>query len=280
MEQPQLADAQHQVAVRLGGITRDWRIDADGTVVHPGSGKVTATHAPIAKRFGVRVRPCPPHRGNRKGVVEKANHSAAQRWWRSLPDEVTVAQAQVLLDEFCGTVTDHRKRLDAAGNRCTVANLAAAEPLRPVPRTPPIAVVSVTRKVTAQALVAFRGNSYSVPPAHVGQQLEVTHRLGAATISVTTTGGVTVAVHHRPPDGAGACVRAEQHVTTLDSAALAAFTTAAPHRSKRWIPPGPDARAAAAALRGDLVTPTGVAAAAVIDFSAYAEAAARRRTLP
>jgi hypothetical protein len=114
------------------------------TVVHPGSGKVTATYAQIAKHFGVRVRPCPPRRGNRKGVVEKANHTAAQRWWRTLPDEVTAAQAQASLDEFCQQVADQRKRLDAFGKRCTVADLAEVEPLRPVPKTPPIAVVAVT----------------------------------------------------------------------------------------------------------------------------------------
>src|SRR5664279_3278253 len=73
-EQPQLADAQYRVAAALGGLTRDWRFDRMSTVVHPGSGKVTASYAPIAKHFGVRVRPCPPRHGNRKGVVEKANH--------------------------------------------------------------------------------------------------------------------------------------------------------------------------------------------------------------
>jgi len=50
-------------------------------------------------------------------VVEKANHTAAQRWWRTLPDDVTVAEAQASLDRFCERVTDHRKRVDAAGNR-------------------------------------------------------------------------------------------------------------------------------------------------------------------
>jgi transposase len=85
-------------------------------VVHPGSGKVTATYAPIAKHFGVRVRPCPPRHGNRKGLVETANHTAAQRWWRTLPDDVTTAEAQASLDRFCQRVTDHRKRVDAAGN--------------------------------------------------------------------------------------------------------------------------------------------------------------------
>ncbi len=209
MNQPQLAEAQHQVAAKLGGVTTEWRFDRMATVVHPGSGQVTATYAPIAKHFGVIVRPCPPRRGNRKGVVEKANHTAAQRWWRTLPDEVTAAQAQASLDEFCATVTDQRARTDQTGNRCTVADLAAAEPLRPVPTAPPVAVITVTRKVSAQALVSFRGNTYSVPPAHAGQPVSVTHRLGATTLSITTPAGVTIAVHHRRPDGAGVCVRTD-----------------------------------------------------------------------
>lgn len=57
---------------------------------------------------------------------------------------------------------------------------------------------------------------------------------------------------------------------------MTAFSTAGPHRSKERIPPGPAARDAAAALRDDLPDPV---VAAVIDLSAYAPAAARRRTL-
>nr|WP_197676250.1 hypothetical protein [Nakamurella panacisegetis] len=137
----------------------------------------------------------------------------------------------------------------------------------------------MNRKVSAQALVSFRGNTYSVPPVHVGQQMSVTHRLGAATISIITTTGVTVAVHARKPDGAGVTVRAEADVTALNTAALTAFTTAAPHRSKRRIPPGPAAREAAALLRGEQSAPTRPTGS-VIDLTQYAEAAARRRTLP
>jgi hypothetical protein len=101
-------------------------------------------------------------------VVEKANHTAAQRWWRTLPDDVTVAQAQASLDRFCQRITDRRKRVDPAGNRSTVADLAAAERLRPVPAAPPIAVITVERVATAQALVHYRGNRYSLPPELAG----------------------------------------------------------------------------------------------------------------
>jgi hypothetical protein len=133
MDQPQLIDAQHQVVTRLGGLTRVWRFDRMATVVHPESGKVTASYAAVAKHYGVQVKPCPPRRGNRKGVVEKANHTAAQRWWRTLPDDITVAAAQARLDEFCATIGDVLDSVDVDGNRCTVAALAARERLAPLP---------------------------------------------------------------------------------------------------------------------------------------------------
>jgi len=223
----------------------------------------------------------PTRRGNRKGVVEKANHTAAQRWWRSLPDDVTTGQAQALLDRFCERVTDRRKRIGQDGNRCTVADLAAAERLRPVPKTPPIAVITVTRKATAQALVHYRGNRYSLPPQLAGCTVMVTHRAGGTTLAVVTGNGVTVAVHPRRADGTGATERTDTHVTALNTAAMAASTSVAPHRSKQRIPPGPDARAAAQALRANNpAAGPGGSSAPVIDLARYARAAESRRTLP
>ena len=89
-DQAQLIDALDKTTRKLGGLTKKWRFDRMTTVCHPDSGKVTATFAAVAKHYGVQVAICPPRRGNRKGVVEKSNHTAAQRWWRTLPDDVTV----------------------------------------------------------------------------------------------------------------------------------------------------------------------------------------------
>lgn len=58
----------------LGGCPRVWRFDRMATVCDPGSGRVTASFAGVAKHYGVSAAICPPRRGNRKGVVEKANH--------------------------------------------------------------------------------------------------------------------------------------------------------------------------------------------------------------
>jgi hypothetical protein len=239
---------------------------------------VSATLAAIAKHYGITVAVCPPRRGNRKGVVEKANHTAAQRWWRSLPDDLTVAEAQQRLDMFCAATTDARLRVvGQTGAKLSVAELTRAERLRPLPLTPFPATLSVTRAVSAQALIAFRGNRYSVPPELVGVQLSVTARLGNDVLDIATAAGVVIARHRRAADGAGATIRTDTHVTALNNAALAAFTTAPPHRRKQRIPPGPAALAAAEVLRGTEHPSTDQT---VIDLAAYAAAAENRKTLP
>ena len=132
MDQPHLVEGLDRVTRGLGGVTRTWRFDRMATVCHPAAGRITATFAGVAKHYGVTVAICPPRAGNRKGVVEKVNHTAAQRWWRTLPDEVTVEQAQADLTGSPRVRGDTRMRATANG-KSTVATVAAAEPLRPVP---------------------------------------------------------------------------------------------------------------------------------------------------
>jgi hypothetical protein len=257
-------------------LTHEWRFDRMATVCHPESGRISTSFAAVAKHYGVSVKICPARRGNRKGVVEKANHVAAQRWWRTLADEASVETAQASLDRWCSLRGDTRIRPTADG-RSSVATIAAAEPLAPIP-TPFPAVLRVERTVSAQALVSFRGNRYSVPPELARAQAHVIHRLGNAEIDIATAGGIVLARHHLATPGAGATIRDTGHVLALEAAALAAFTDARPHRRKQRIPPGPAARAAAAALRGH-ASASEHAQEVVIDLAAYAAAAEGRNTL-
>ena len=287
-DQPHLIDGLHRVAGALGGLTKDWRFDRMATVITPGTGRVSASFAGVAKHYGVVVRPCPPRRGNRKGVVEKANHVAAQRFWRTLPDNVTLEEAQLRLDTWCARRGDARVRSTPTG-KTTVGALAATELLAPMPAPFP-ATLTVTRTVSAQALVSFRGNRYSVPPELTGAQVHVLLQLGSTTIDIATTagpavgarGGIVIARHRLATTGAGAMIRDHGHVIALEQAAMAAATTAAPHRGKVRRPPSPAALDAAAALHA----PTGTETARphqpgmVIDLAVYAAAAAGRNTLP
>jgi DNA replication protein DnaC len=185
------------------------------------------------KYYGVVVDVCPSRRGWRKGVVEKANHSAAQRWWWTLPDDVSPAQAQARLDAWCRRTGDARRRV-RGGERTTVGALMAGEPLAPLPAIPFPVVLEDVRVVSVQALVAWHGNSYSVPPGHGGQKVSVRHQLGGATIDVVTAAGTTLARHRREPDHAGAVVRDEGHVTALEKKVLAARGQAAGPLPAPW----------------------------------------------
>lgn len=166
-DQPRLVAALDRVTRELGGVTRVWRFDRMATVCDPASGRVTASFCGVAKHYGVSVAICPPRRGNRKGVVEKVNHTAAQRWWRTLDDDLTVEQAQASVDRFARLRGDTRMRATSDG-RSTVAVVAKAEPLAPAPATPYPVIVSETRTASRQALVSYRGNRYSVPPGAGG----------------------------------------------------------------------------------------------------------------
>jgi transposase len=286
-DRPHLVEGLDRVTRALGGVTRSWRFDRMSTVCDPGSGRVTASFAGVAKHYSVAVAVCPPRRGNRKGVVEKANHTAAQRWWRTVADDVTVEEAQADLDRFCRTRADTRMRATGDG-RCTVAALAATEPLQPVAAQPYPVIVAEERTASRQALVGYRGNRYSVPPELAAAQVVVTRPVGGACIDIATSGGIVIARHALLADGLGATVRDSGHVIALDTAAMAAANTGRPHRRKERIPPGLEARAAAAELRkrfaaGDTAATTESATtttdSTVIDLSVYERAAQLRSTL-
>lgn len=172
-----------------------------------------------------------------------------------------------------------------ADGRATVATLAKAEPLAPMPAPFP-AVLSVQRVVSTQALVSYAGNRYSVPPELHGATVTVHVRLGATHLDIATLPTLgrdapvpTVIARHRlAPPGAGATIRDEGHVTALSQAALAAFSTEAPHRSKQRHPPSPAARAEADRLRAS-TSPLEQDQPVVIDLARYAAAAAGRNTL-
>jgi transposase len=285
-DQPHLVQGLDRISRALGGVTKTWRFDRMSTVCDPGSGAVTASFAGVAKHYSVAVAVCPPRRGNRKGVVEKANHTAAQRWWRTLPDDVTPEQAQADLDRFCSTRGDTRMRATPDG-KFSVAALAATEPLQPVTAQPYPLIVAEERTASRQALVGYRGNRYSVPPELAMAKVTVTRPVGGQFIDIATSAGIVIARHKLLADGLGATVRDAGHVIALDAAAMAAAATGRGHRRKERIPPGPQARAAATELRKRLAAADGAAIEAdttttestVIDLSAYERAAQLRSTL-
>lgn len=272
MDQPHLIEGLHEVAARLGGLTLGWRFDRMATVCDPKTGEVTASFAQVAKHYGVSVAICPPRRGQRKGSVEKSNDMAAQRWWRTLPDDLTATRAQASLDSWCERTADLRVRWKDR-EKMSVATAARSEPLSPLP-TPFPAVLTTTRTVSAQALVSFEGNFYSVPPGMRDREVTVNRTLGSEVVDIVSAAGNTLARHRAEPKGAHVIVRADEHVAALEKAVLAATgDNAAPCRRKRRIPPSAEALAEAERVRARLQgLPVESDQAPVVDFAVYAAA--------
>jgi len=255
-----LIEAIDGVLRRLGGSARAWRTDRMATVVYPGTDRITAAFAQVAKHYGVEVWVCPARRPQRKGVVEAAIKYITRSWWRSAPVG-SLGQAQADLDRWAIAVSDRRKR-----RKGTIAELAAQEQLLALPGVSFPALLEVGRVVSRTAMVAFEGNRYSVPPGLVGQTVTVRARLGELHLEVISQANRRIARHRRAPAGAGQVLQSSEHARLLKAAVLDAFTTAKPCRRKQNRPPGQGALAEAARLHGSR---QGV----VVDLDEYARVA-------
>jgi transposase len=257
-----LAEAMHQILIVLGGTPRVWRTDRMATIVVPGSDRLTVDAGQIAKHYGIDIAVCPPRRAQRKGVVEAAIKYITKSWWRTAAVTM-MADAQVSLDRWSETVADQRSRRGA-----TVGALGASEPLRALPHVAYPAFITVERRASRSALVAFEANHYSVPPAHAGRTVTVLCRVGEPLLRLVSAAGEVIAAHRRAPAGAGQTVRSPQHAALLQQAVLAAFTTDHACRRKANRPPGDQALAELARLKGLEPAP-----APVISLERYAQLA-------
>jgi Mu transposase, C-terminal domain len=176
-------------------------------------------------------------------------------------------QAQASLDVFCSGTADARRRPAGDGTWTTTGALADAEPLLALPAAPYPATVIVSRTVGANAAVAFRGNSYSVPPGLAGTAAECRLRLGTAVLEIFSASGGRLSSHRLAPDGAGTLVRSAGHRAELEQVVLSAFTTARPCERKGNHPPGDTARAEAGRLLARLGPDV------TVDLARYAELA-------
>jgi transposase len=258
-----LAAALDQLLRRFGATARSWRTDRMATFVHPGSDRLRAEAAELAKHYGVAVAICPAERPQRKGAVEKGIDYLTRSWWTSAP-VTTPAQAQADLDRFCTSKGELRRR-----EAETVGSLADAEPLLALPAAAFPAVLEVERIVDRSATVAFEGNRYSTGPELLGQTVTVRARLGELGVEIRSASGAVVARHRRAPSGAAQTIRASGHARALEREVLAQFSTgAAPRQRKANRPPGEAALAEARRLQEG-----SAADAVVVDLAAYAEAA-------
>jgi len=260
-----LAGALHEILLGVGGSARVWRVDRMATAVIPDTDRLNPQFAQMAKHYGTDVAICPPHRPQRKGVVEAAIKFIAGRWWRTARVG-SMLEAQQSLDAFTVGVSDRRGR-----DGSTVGAVGDLEPLRALPALAFPAEIVVERVCSRSALVTFETNHYSVPAGYASQPLTFRARVGDPDLRIVTATGITVATHRRAPAGAQQTIRTSAHAAQLEKAVLDAFTTRTSCRRKTNRPPGDHALAELAKLHGhtEAVTPV----VSLTDYAKLAEVA-------
>lgn len=160
--QPHLVDALGRTTRALGGLTRAWRFDRMTTVCNPGTGRVSASFAGVAKYYWMAVKICParrtlPQGGSSRRPTTPPLSAGGAPWPRTPPSRPPrpgwTSSAASAPTSGCAPRRPARSR----------SHLLSPPNGWPRPRRCPYpALLEVARTVSAQALVAWRGNSYSV----------------------------------------------------------------------------------------------------------------------
>ena len=161
-----------------------------GLAVRPDGHRLPPGHRPghrLVRRGREALRgvggDLPARRGNRKGVVEKANHTAAQRWWRTLADDVTRRGRP--RPRWTGSAPlrgDTRLRPHRPTARPPSRAVAEAEPLAAVPPAPFPAVLDRRSARSSRAGAGRLPRQPLLGAARAGPRPRSPsrHRLGAA----------------------------------------------------------------------------------------------------
>ena len=197
-----------------------------------------------AKHYGVEVSVCPPRRPQRKGVVEKAIQYLTRSWWRTAPVKASATRRPI-----SGPVGAGGQR-PAQARRRDGRRARRHESLfsRCRARVPGAAHRRADRR--RSALVAVRGQPLQRPARLAGQTVTVMARARRPAPGDLLAGRTAIARHRRAPAGAGQLLRSPEHARLLEQAVLDAFTTDQPCQRKPNRPPGDQALAEAARLRG------------------------------
>jgi WD domain, G-beta repeat len=174
-----LAGALHDILAGLGGTPRVWRVDRMATAVIPGTDRLNAQFAQMAKHYGVDVAICPAHRPQRKGVVEAAIKFIGARWWRTAKAD-SMLEAQRSLDTFAVGVSDTRRR-----GSSTTGELGQGEPLR---RLPALATAVLEGHTAGVQAIAFAPDGRTLASAGADGTLGLWEARNGAAISRATVG--------------------------------------------------------------------------------------------
>lgn len=188
----------------VGGVPRRARTDRMG-VLGTSQGRRFRLHPPavaFAQAHGLELAVCQPADAARKGKVERPYRDAKERFLTELIALGTPASIEELNERAGSWLAErvHGRRHRATGVAPTERLGVERSLLQPLPRRRyDTAYVEARRVHVALPMVEWRGVRYSVPPACLGQRVEVRQEVDTSVIEIRWAGELVGT--HRVPDG-------------------------------------------------------------------------------
>lgn len=207
MQLPVLIDCHQQAFEFFGGVPASILYD-NMKQVRLSPGQWNPAFLDFAGHCGFKPKTHQPYRPRTKGKVERAIRYLDDSFLKGrVFADLADLNAQGL--HWCRHTAN--QRVHATTGRQPAAALAEELPaLAPLSALRPYAL-QVRRTVDAEALVAYQGSRYSVPPEHVGLEVAVIASGGR----IVVCRGDTVVAEHAPATKPRSCVIAPEHLQAL-----------------------------------------------------------------
>lgn len=182
----------------------------------------------FANHYGFVIKTHRAYRPQTKGKVERPMTYIKDNFLkgRSFADLADLnANGQHWLAETANVRT-HGTTKERPCDRFTTTEQATLQPLTDI--APYAFVDPKSRKVSNESMVRFNGSQYSVPPVHVGQQVDVFAQAGHITIRSADV----VIAEHQEAAASGQCVVNKEHLAELWK--LIESQTPKPDDGKHW----------------------------------------------
>ena len=187
----------HELFERYAGVPLWVRVDNTKTAVARGAGPTAVlnrSYEAYARMCGFGVDACRAGKGSDKGKVERSVRTLRESFGEVLRRGAgSLEELGRLLDARSEHLLD-RLRCPVTGGTVREALAEERRVLQPLPSSPELFDVEVTRPVSRDCLVSFEGRRYSVPFAWVGRLVDVR---GTARDVVVRGGGEEIARHRR-----------------------------------------------------------------------------------
>lgn len=210
MKTPALLDCHERAFAALGGIPETILYD-NMKQVRLDRSRLNEQFVDFASHYGFTIKTHRAYRPRTKGKIERPMTYIKDNFLkgRSFTDLDHLNAAGQHWLATTANVRTHGTTQERPCDRHRETEMATLQPLAGM--RPYVLVEPKMRRVSAESMIRYAGSQYSVPPAHVGQEVQVEAQAGLITIRCAD---LVIAEHHAA-QSRGQCIVNHDHLAEL-----------------------------------------------------------------